>query len=82
VGLPTRHAPGSFLLVASGQERGGDGPVWWEQEPTVGVVMSGMENYRNSEQEKSRTANLVRLLPRGRSSVLDIGACDGFFLDC
>ena len=41
--------------------------------------MSDIENYRNSEQEKSRTADLVRLLPRGRSSVLDIGARDGFF---
>ena len=39
MGLPTRHGPEPFLLVASGQERGGDGPVWWEQEPTVGVVM-------------------------------------------
>ena len=44
--------------------------------------MFDIETYRNSEQEKPRTANLVRLLPRGRSSVLDIGACDGFFLDC
>lgn len=41
--------------------------------------MSDIEKYRNSEQEKSRTADLVRLLPRGRSSVLDIGARDGFF---
>ena len=41
--------------------------------------MSDLENYRNTEQEKSRTADLVRLLPRGRGSVLDIGARDGFF---
>ena len=41
--------------------------------------MSNLETYRNSEQEKARTADLVRLLPRGRSSALDIGARDGFF---
>jgi protein-L-isoaspartate O-methyltransferase len=35
--------------------------------------------YRESDQEKSRTADLVRLLPRGRRSVLDIGARDGYF---
>ena len=41
--------------------------------------MSELEKYRNSESEKARTADLVRLLPHGRSSVLDIGAHDGFF---
>src|SRR5664280_3005443 len=41
--------------------------------------MSDIETYRNSEHEKSRTDDLMRLLPRGRSSVLDIGAHDGFF---
>jgi hypothetical protein len=35
--------------------------------------------YRESESEKARTADLLRLLPRGRDSVLDIGARDGHF---
>ena len=42
-------------------------------------MISDLDNYRNSEQEKARTADLVRLLPPGRSSALDIGARDGFF---
>jgi SAM-dependent methyltransferase len=35
--------------------------------------------YRQSEREKARTADLLRLLPKGRESVLDIGARDGHF---
>ena len=35
--------------------------------------------YRQSEREKARTADLLRLLPKGRDSVLDIGARDGHF---
>ena len=35
--------------------------------------------YRESEAEKARTQDLLRLLPRGRNSVLDIGASDGHF---
>jgi SAM-dependent methyltransferase len=35
--------------------------------------------YRASPAEKERTADLIRLLPTGLSSVLDIGARDGFF---
>lgn len=35
--------------------------------------------YRASEDEKARTNDLLRLLPRGRRSVLDIGARDGHF---
>jgi hypothetical protein len=44
-----------------------------------GGLMPALDEYRNSEWEKSRTADLMRLLPRGRTSVLDIGARDGFF---
>src|SRR5689334_16720178 len=38
-----------------------------------------LEEYRRSEPELARTADLIRLLPRGRTSVLDIGARDGYF---
>ena len=41
--------------------------------------MTDIQEYRESEPEKARTADLLRLLPRGRSSVLDIGARDGHF---
>src|SRR5271157_5252461 len=41
--------------------------------------MSDIKRYRESDQEKARTADLLRLLPRGRRSVLDIGARDGHF---
>ncbi|MGA2902439.1 MAG: class I SAM-dependent methyltransferase [Candidatus Korobacteraceae bacterium] len=41
--------------------------------------MSDLQQYRESEQEKARTKDLLRLLPRGRKSVLDIGARDGHF---
>ena len=41
--------------------------------------MSDIKQYRESDAEKARTADLVRLLPRGRRSVLDIGARDGHF---
>jgi O-antigen/teichoic acid export membrane protein/SAM-dependent methyltransferase len=36
-------------------------------------------SYRASEAEKARTADLLRILPRSRRSVLDIGARDGHF---
>ena len=38
-----------------------------------------MQTFRENEQEKARTADLLQLLPRGRTSVLDIGARDGHF---
>ena len=41
--------------------------------------MSSIDQYRATEQEKERTADLLRILPRGRHSVLDIGAGDGHF---
>ena len=41
--------------------------------------MSDLEQYRASEEEKARTADLLRVLPNGRRSVLDIGARDGHF---
>jgi SAM-dependent methyltransferase len=41
--------------------------------------MSNLEQYRASEDEKARTADLLRMLPRGRRSVLEIGARDGHF---
>ena len=36
-------------------------------------------SYRTSESERSRTADLLRIVPKNRRSVLDIGARDGFF---
>lgn len=41
--------------------------------------MTDLERYRASEQEKSRTEDLIRILPKGRNTVLDIGARDGHF---
>ena len=41
--------------------------------------MSTLEQYRASEKEQARTQDLLRLLPKGRHSVLDIGARDGHF---
>jgi SAM-dependent methyltransferase len=41
--------------------------------------MTYLEQYRASEQEKLRTQDLVRLLPKNRRSALDIGARDGHF---
>jgi SAM-dependent methyltransferase len=41
--------------------------------------LTDIQKYRESEPEKARTADLLRLLPSGRSSVLDIGARDGHF---
>ena len=41
--------------------------------------MADITKYRESAQEQARTADLVRLLPRGRHSALDIGARDGYF---
>jgi SAM-dependent methyltransferase len=38
-----------------------------------------IEQYRASEPEQSRTEDLLRILPRDRRSVLDIGARDGHF---
>jgi ubiquinone/menaquinone biosynthesis C-methylase UbiE len=35
--------------------------------------------YRTSESERARTADLLRIVPKNRRSVLDIGARDGFF---
>lgn len=41
--------------------------------------MIDLEQYRASERERMRTEDLLRLLPQGRTSVLDIGARDGHF---
>lgn len=41
--------------------------------------MTQIEQYRTSEREKQRTNDLLRIIPRGRHSVLDIGARDGHF---
>lgn len=40
--------------------------------------MIDLEKYRQSESEKARIADLFRIMPRGRTSVLDIGARDGY----
>jgi 2-polyprenyl-3-methyl-5-hydroxy-6-metoxy-1,4-benzoquinol methylase len=37
-----------------------------------------VEKYRQSESEKARIADLFRIMPRGRASVLEIGARDGY----
>jgi 2-polyprenyl-3-methyl-5-hydroxy-6-metoxy-1,4-benzoquinol methylase len=39
--------------------------------------MSNIEQYRASENERARTADLLPILPRGRRPVLDVGARDG-----
>ena len=41
--------------------------------------MTNLKAYRATDQEKARTDDLLRLLPSGRHSVLDIGARDGHF---
>ena len=41
--------------------------------------MSNLEQYRATENEKARTDDLLRVLPKGRRSVLEIGARDGHF---
>lgn len=41
--------------------------------------MYDYEQYRASNAEKLRTDDLLRLLPRGRRSILDVGARDGHF---
>jgi SAM-dependent methyltransferase len=41
--------------------------------------MIDLEQYRETDQERSRAADLIRILPRGGSSVLDLGARDGHF---
>src|SRR5579884_1090454 len=41
--------------------------------------MCNLQEYRASESEKARTADLLRILPKNRSTVLEIGARDGFF---
>src|ERR1044071_2576252 len=38
-----------------------------------------LDEYRGRNDEKTRTADLLRLLPRGRRTVLDIGAREGHF---
>ncbi len=40
--------------------------------------MIDIEKYRNSESEKARIADLFRIMPSGRTSVLEIGARDGY----
>lgn len=41
--------------------------------------MVQLEQYRTSERERARTADLLRVIPKGRRTVLDIGARDGHF---
>jgi hypothetical protein len=40
-----------------------------------------LQTYRESDAEQTRTADLLRLLPRGRSSILDIGAREGDYFE-
>lgn len=37
-----------------------------------------METYRNSPQEQERIGDLMRILPKGLNSILDVGARDGY----
>ena len=41
--------------------------------------MADLKAYRASELEKARTADLLRVLPKDRATILDIGAREGFF---
>jgi SAM-dependent methyltransferase len=41
--------------------------------------MTNLEQYRAGELEQARSADLMRILPKGLRSVLDIGARDGYF---
>src|SRR4051794_17521524 len=45
----------------------------------VGDPANRLAEYRESRDEKTRTRDLLQLLPVGRQSVLDIGARDGHF---
>jgi SAM-dependent methyltransferase len=38
-----------------------------------------LQKYRESDLEKSRIADIFRIMPRGRKTILEIGARDGFF---
>jgi len=40
--------------------------------------MADLQKYRASELEEARAADLLHVLPKGRATVLDIGAGDGF----
>jgi hypothetical protein len=56
--------------------------VWYPKAKArrrVTEEMADLQKYRASELEKARTADLLRVLPKGRATVLDIGARDGFF---
>ena len=46
--------------------------------PVGNAVAINSQTYRNSPTERVRTAELLDLLPRGRSTVLEIGARDGY----
>ncbi len=41
--------------------------------------MADLAKYRASELEEARTADLLRMVPKGRNTVLDIGTRDGHF---
>jgi SAM-dependent methyltransferase len=41
--------------------------------------MQSLEEYHSSEQEQARTHDLLSLVPKGRRSVLDVGARDGYY---
>jgi SAM-dependent methyltransferase len=47
--------------------------------PAHTEAMATVQQARQGELETARTADLLRLLPRGRKSVLDVGARDGHF---
>ena len=43
----------------------------------AGFNLINLQEYRSTEFEAARTADLVRIVPRNRTSILDIGARDG-----
>ena len=48
-----------------------------ETTPSATIKKSDLSDYRNKPSEKLRVADLMRLIPKGIRSVLDVGARDG-----
>lgn len=59
--------------------QGSSATLWKRLGETLAASRMIIDKYRASDSERARTADLLRILPKGRSSVLDIGARDGHF---